>query len=80
MTGGYDWTARLWDARSGAELRRFLGHRGAVYGVAVGARVLATGSYARGAAHLTLGRCGEGVRVRGKFVTKLLEAYPCSSC
>ena len=48
VTGGYDWTARLWDARSGAELRRFLGHRGAVYGVAVGARVLATGSYARG--------------------------------
>ena len=34
LTGSEDKTARLWDAQTGQELRRFAGHTDAVYGVA----------------------------------------------
>ena len=34
LTGSEDNTARLWDAQTGQELRRFAGHTEAVYGVA----------------------------------------------
>jgi hypothetical protein len=46
LTGSFDNTARLWDAKTGAELLAFKGHAGSVYSVAFspdGARLL-TGS------------------------------------
>ena len=47
LTGSYDMTARLWDARTGRELERFEGHSGSVKSVAFspdGHKVLTGGS------------------------------------
>jgi WD40 repeat protein len=35
ISGGYDWTVRLWELATGKEVRRFTGHEGSVYSVAV---------------------------------------------
>jgi RNA polymerase sigma factor (sigma-70 family) len=35
VSGGHDYTLRLWDTATGKELRRFLGHRGAVRNLAL---------------------------------------------
>ncbi|WP_409991667.1 WD40 repeat domain-containing protein [Plasticicumulans sp.] len=54
LTGGMDGSARLWDAASGRELRRFEGHDGAVNSVAFapsGEQVLTGGDDGRA-------RCG----------------------
>ena len=46
LTGSFDKTAVLWDSQSGAELRRFVGHTGAVNSVAFSpdGRLVLTGS------------------------------------
>jgi WD40 repeat protein len=46
-TAGFDGTARLWDAQTGHELLKFIGHEGLVVGVAFspdGARLVTTGT------------------------------------
>jgi RNA polymerase sigma factor (sigma-70 family) len=51
ISGGHDYTLRLWDAATGKELRRFLGHRGAVRNLALspdGSVLASTGDAWRG--------------------------------
>jgi len=63
LTGSLDWTARLWDAATGEEIRAFKGHAGFVFSVAFrpdGARVL-TGS-ADGTARLWDAATGKELR------------------
>ena len=47
LTGGQDGTARLWDASTGVEIRRFVGHRSGVNSVAFSpdGRLVLTGSW-----------------------------------
>jgi serine/threonine-protein kinase len=47
LSSGYDNTVRLWDMRTGKEIRRFVGHKGLVHGLAFTAdskRVVTSGS------------------------------------
>ena len=59
-TGGWDGTARIWDAASGRQRATLKGHTGRVEAVAVApdGSWLATGGW--------MGRCGSGMRASGK--------------